>query len=98
MNATSFAYPLRLEGQLAAKLSRGLWLVKWLLAIPHYIVLALLWVAFAVVGVAAFFAILFPRPRRDMTVAASRVNDLFDRLLGRLLIGLKWRSERSFRT
>src|SRR5262249_44488908 len=53
------AYPLRLEGELDPKLSRGLWIIKWLLAIPHFIVLVFLWIAFVIVSVIAFFAILF---------------------------------------
>jgi hypothetical protein len=52
-------YPVRLEGRLDPGLSRWLWLVKWLLAIPHFIVLAFLWIAFVVLSVVAFFAILF---------------------------------------
>jgi hypothetical protein len=51
-------YPLRLTGEFSPRLSRGLWLVKWLLAIPHFVVLVPLWIAFAVVSVVAFFAIL----------------------------------------
>ena len=59
MDSNASAYPLRLTGELSPQLSRWLWLVKWLLAIPHFIVLFFLWIAFAVVSVMAFFAILF---------------------------------------
>jgi hypothetical protein len=59
MESTTSPYPLRLTGELSPRLSRGLWLVKWLLAIPHFIVLFFLWIAFLVVSVIAFFAILF---------------------------------------
>jgi hypothetical protein len=53
------SYPVQVRARLDEPLSRWLWLVKWLLAIPHYIVLFFLWIAFAAVTVTAFFAILF---------------------------------------
>jgi hypothetical protein len=59
MDATTARYPLQLTGEFSPHLSRGLWLVKWLLAIPHFVVLFFLWIAFVVVSVIAFFAILF---------------------------------------
>src|ERR1700759_5218901 len=52
------SYPVEVRARLDEPLSRWLWLVKWLLAIPHYIVLFLLWIAFAAVTIIAFFAIL----------------------------------------
>jgi hypothetical protein len=61
MDTKASGYPLRLTGELSPQLSRWLWLFKWLLAIPHFIVLFVLWVAFAVVSVVAFFSILFTR-------------------------------------
>jgi hypothetical protein len=66
---TTAAYPVRVNAQLDTELSRWLWLVKWLLAIPHYVILAFLWLAFFVVSVIAFFAILITGryPRRFLT-------------------------------
>jgi hypothetical protein len=52
-------YPVVVRGRLDEPLSGWLWLVKWLLLIPHFVVLAFLWLAFFVVSVVAFFAILF---------------------------------------
>jgi Domain of unknown function (DUF4389) len=69
-------YPVRIAGELQPDLSRWLWVVKWLLAIPHYIVLAFLWLTLLVLTVIAFFAILFtgryPRGIFDFNVGVLR--------------------------
>jgi Domain of unknown function (DUF4389) len=75
-HAAPSVYPLRVEGELDSHLSRWLWLVKWILVIPHVIALVFLWIAFAVLTVVAFFAILFtgryPRAIFDFNVGVLR--------------------------
>jgi len=57
-------------------LNRWLPLMKWLLAIPHYRVLAVLFVSAVVVGFVAWLAILvtgrYPRPLFDYLVGVGR--------------------------
>ncbi len=69
-------YPVLLEGDIDPGLTRWMWLVKWLLAIPHFIVLAFLTVAFVVMTAVAFFAILFtgryPKSIFDFNVGVMR--------------------------
>jgi hypothetical protein len=56
--------------------NRWLWLVKWVLLIPHWIVLGFLWLGFLVASIIAFFAILFttryPRALFDYNVGVLR--------------------------
>ena len=59
MQVSATGPTVALEGDLAPHLSRWLWLVKWLLAIPHYIVLVFLWMTFFVLTLIAFVAVLF---------------------------------------
>jgi hypothetical protein len=74
--AAAHAYPVRVDASLDSPLSRWLWLVKWVLVIPHYIVLAFLWLAFMVLSVVAFFSILvtgvYPRPIFEFNVGVLR--------------------------
>jgi hypothetical protein len=70
------AYPARMQARMDPRLSRWLWLVKWVLVIPHVIVLFFLWAAFIVLSVVAFVTILFteryPRAIFDFNVGVLR--------------------------
>ncbi len=74
--ATRAAYPVTLTGNLDEPPSRWLFFFKWLLLVPHLIILLFLWVAFAVLTIFAFFAILFtgryPRGMFDFNVGVLR--------------------------
>ncbi|HEY97866.1 MAG TPA: DUF4389 domain-containing protein [Dehalococcoidia bacterium] len=59
MNAEKKTYPVNIRGELTVPPGPGWWLLKWLLGIPHYILLFFLWVAFIIVCIVAFFNILF---------------------------------------
>jgi hypothetical protein len=76
MNASIAPFPLRLRGELDGYLSRWQWLFKWLLAIPHFVVLFFLWIGLVLSTVVAGFAILFtgryPRRIFDFNVGVLR--------------------------
>jgi hypothetical protein len=69
-------YPVRVDASPDPSASRGLWLVKWLLLVPHFVVLAFLWPAFVVLTVVAFVGILvtgrYPRSLFDFNVGVLR--------------------------
>ena len=69
-------YPSKLVAELDPSTSRWLWLVKWLLVIPHFVVLFFLWIATVVLTIVAGFAILFtgryPRKIFDFNVGVFR--------------------------
>ena len=69
-------YPARLDGRLDRPLSPWLWLVKWVLVIPHAVVLAFLWLAVTVLTLVAGVAILmtgaYPRSIFEFNVGVMR--------------------------
>ena len=68
--------PLVVTGRLDEHLSRWLWLFKWVLALPHYLVLALLWPVFvlttAVAGVGILLTGHYPRGIFDLNAGILR--------------------------
>jgi len=69
-------YPLQVRATQGEAMSRWLWLVKWLLVLPHLVVLAFLWAGFAVATVLALVAIVFtgryPQGLFDFNVGVLR--------------------------
>ncbi|MHB1087282.1 MAG: DUF4389 domain-containing protein [Acidimicrobiales bacterium] len=69
-------YPVRLDGHLDPALSRWRWLFKWILIVPHLVVLAFLWLATIPLTILAGFAILFtgryPEPIFHFSVGVMR--------------------------
>jgi hypothetical protein len=76
MTTNDRTYPARLDGHLDPHLRRWLWLVKWLLVIPHVFVLVFLWLAVMLLTIVAGFAILFtgryPRGIFDFNLGVMR--------------------------
>ena len=68
--------PVVLKGDLSQPPGKALWLIKWLLLVPHIVILVFLWIAFVFVTIIAFFAILFtgkyPRSLFDFNVGVLR--------------------------
>ena len=76
MTTSQGPYPLRLTGELDPDVGRWQWLVKWLLAIPHFVILFFLWIGLVLSTIVAGFAILFtgryPRGIFDFNVGVLR--------------------------
>jgi hypothetical protein len=69
-------YPVRLDGQFDPPVNPWLWLVKWVLVIPHVVVLLFLWLgvilATFVAGVAILFSGEYPRAIFEYNVGVMR--------------------------
>jgi hypothetical protein len=76
MSVSASVYPVRVDATLDTQLSRWLWLVKWVLAIPHFILLVFLWLTFVVLSAVALVAIVitgrYPRPSFEFNVGVLR--------------------------
>jgi hypothetical protein len=76
MTGPSPTYPVSLRARLDEPLSRWLWLVKWFLLIPHIVILIFLAVAFVLLTIVVFVAILvtgrYPRALFDFNLGVIR--------------------------
>ncbi len=70
------SYPVRVYAGRDGPLSRWMWLVKWLLIVPHALVLIPLWIGFLLLSVVALVAIVvtgrYPRSIFDFNVGVLR--------------------------
>src|SRR5437870_1101419 len=70
------SYPVHVRAVLDSPLSRWLWLVKWLLIVPHVLVLVVLWPIFWLLSVVAMIAIVitgrYPRAIFDFNLGVLR--------------------------
>jgi hypothetical protein len=73
---SAIPYPVHIEGRMDPKLSRWLWLFKWVLILPHAVVLAFLWAAFCVLSLVAFASVAlrgrYPRSIFDFNLGVLR--------------------------
>nr|WP_221380741.1 DUF4389 domain-containing protein [Actinoplanes polyasparticus] len=69
-------YPVRVEARHDEPLSRWLWLVKWILLVPHYLALLVLATGSVVLTLVAYLAVLFtghyPAPIRAYNLGVLR--------------------------
>ncbi len=76
MTSPHTAFPVRLTGELDPDVGRWQWIFKWLLAIPHFVALVVLWIGFLLSTVVAGVAILvtgrYPRGIFDFNVGVLR--------------------------
>lgn len=70
------SYPVHVDADAEPVASRWLWLVKWVLAVPHLVLLVFLWAAFVVLSVVALVAIVvtgrYPRSIFEFNVGVLR--------------------------